>query len=403
MARSHGHASLSLLAVTLIVSSILPLHVQPWKIAAWNQHRKSSYFQKDCVWVSRLQRLGYHKQDIVDAIADLKVRYSPGELQRWASGYDVVAVQEADPLFCEALGTLSLRMVRGRNDLDGRGVQVESCSALILRNAECVCQQSAVLSFKPNRRVTVSREHFVVRVERQNDGEQLVICSVHFHVPSMISRSRITLADYLQPLRAALESVAGQGADGRLQVPCLLLGDFNMDPSMFKQLSHDDPFWKQFQSIVPEGGATAHSSNPSMQGDFAVTTAGEWQGKAMGSPGFQIFECYAAQVSQALCERIHLKHAHRRCREARTDLQEMEDSVSHAARDVVRLHSAEMEAPPAALRDSLHAVRAARLQLLRAEHCLHYSLRRNVPLRRSLLNSDHRPLSFEGVLSKDEE
>ena len=200
---------------------------------------------QDCVWVSRLQRLGYHKQDIVDAIADLKVRYSPGELQRWASGYDVVAVQEADPLFCEALGTLSLRMVRGRNDLDGRGVQVESCSALILRNAECVCQQSAVLSFKPNRRVTVSREHFVVRVERQNDGEQLVICSVHFHVPSMISRSRITLADYLQPLRAALESVAGQGADGRLQVPCLLLGDFNMDPSMFKQLSHDDPFWKQ--------------------------------------------------------------------------------------------------------------------------------------------------------------
>ena len=76
----------------------------------------------------------------------------------------------------------------------------------------------------------------------------------------------------------------------------------------------------RFQSIVPEGGATAHSSNPSMQGDFAVTTAGEWQGmskyrgsggthcmtpslvpagKAMGSPGFQIFERYAAQVSQA--------------------------------------------------------------------------------------------------------
>ena len=190
--------------------------------------------------------MGYHKQDIVDAIGDLKVRYSPGELQRWASGYDIIAIQEADPLFCEALGTLSLRMLRGQNDLDGRGVQVESCSALILRNAECVCQQSAVLSFKPfGRRVTVSREHFVVRVERPNDGEQLVICSVHLHVPSMISRSRITLADYLQPLRDALESVAGKGGDGRLEVPCLLLGDFNMDPSMFNQLAHDDPFWKQ--------------------------------------------------------------------------------------------------------------------------------------------------------------
>ena len=32
-----------------------------------------------------------------------------------------------------------------------------------------------------------------------------------------------------------------------------------------------------------------------------------------------------------------------RLKQARTDLQEMEDSVSHAARDVVRLHSAEME------------------------------------------------------------
>ncbi|CAE7703677.1 hypothetical protein AK812_SmicGene39120 [Symbiodinium microadriaticum] len=400
MARSQGRASISLLVVAF-VSSILPLHVQPWKIAAWNQHRKSSYFQKDCVWVSTLQRMGYHKQDIVDAIGDLKVRYSPGELQRWASGYDIIAIQEADPLFCEALGTLSLRMLRGQNDLDGRGVQVESCSALILRNAECVCQQSAVLSFKPfGRRVTVSREHFVVRVERPNDGEQLVICSVHLHVPSMISRSRITLADYLQPLRDALESVAGKGGDGRLEVPCLLLGDFNMDPSMFNQLAHDDPFWQQFQSIVPEGGATAHSSNPSMQGDFAVTTAGEWQGKAMGSPSFQIFERYAAQVSQALCERIHLKDAHRRCQEARRGLGEMEASVSHAAEDVVRLRCLQTEAPQA-LRDSLHAVRAARLRLLSAEHCLDHSLRRNVPLRRSLLNSDHRPLSFEGVLSKD--
>ena len=42
----------------------------------------------------------------MDAVADLKVRYSPSELQRWVSGYDVVAVQEADPLFREALGDM---------------------------------------------------------------------------------------------------------------------------------------------------------------------------------------------------------------------------------------------------------------------------------------------------------
>ena len=107
----------------------------------------------------------------------------------------------------------------------------------------------------------------------------------------------------------------------------------------------------------------------------------------MGSSSFQIFERYAAQVSQAeqyhavpllavtfsegrsrkaLCERIHLKDAHRRCQEvpsmlqnsccavycctaasmcseARRGLGEMEASVSHAAEDVVRLRSLQTE------------------------------------------------------------
>ena len=179
----------------------------------------------------------------MNALTDLKVSYSPAELQRWASGYDIVAIQEADPLFCEALGALNQCMVRGQNDFDGRGMEVESCSALILRNVECLRQESATLSFKPRRGVTVSREHFAVLVERP-DGEQLVLCSVHLHVADMI-RQRMKLVEYLEPLRAALESAAGQRGDGLLRTPCVLLGDFNMDPAAFEELSTEDPFWKQ--------------------------------------------------------------------------------------------------------------------------------------------------------------
>ena len=199
---------------------------------------------QDCVWITTLQRQGHDRQAIFGAVSDLTVRYSPAELQRWISGYDIVAVQEADPAFCEALGSLSHPMVRGENDLDGRGIEVESCSALILQNAKLLRQEQAVLSFRPmGRGVTVSREHFVALVERP-DSEQLVVCSVHLHVPDMIRKSGLQYVDYLYPLRAALEAVAGQQGS-TLQMPCLLLGDFNMDPAVFQQISIEDTFWKQ--------------------------------------------------------------------------------------------------------------------------------------------------------------
>ncbi|CAE7365161.1 unnamed protein product [Symbiodinium pilosum] len=404
------------------VSRCVPLHVS-WTIAAWNQHRKSSYFQKDCVWVSTLQRLGYATNDIMDAVADLKVRYSPSELQRWVSGYDVVAVQEADPLFREALGEMGQGMVCGSNDFDGRGVEVESCSALILRNARCLHKESALLSFRSFRGATVSREHLVAHLEHST-GEQLVVCSVHLHVPAMI-RKRLNYADYLLPLRHALENVAGQQT---LEIPCLLLGDFNLDPADFHQLSIDDAFWKQllgmritlsvanvlpcccmifssatfhlvpcdkFRPVVPQGGTTAHASNPSARGDFALVTAGQWRGKALGSPSFKSFERYGSQVSQALSKRIRLKEVIRRCEEARCGLQRAENSLSNAARDAFLLHDTGEQAP-------LVQLRQARLELNRAELRLRRSLRHSAsPMRRTLSNSDHRPLHFERVLAKE--
>ena len=140
----------------------------------------------------------------------------------------------------QALGEMGQGMVCGSNDFDGRGVEVESCSALILRNARCLHKESALLSFRSFRGATVSREHLVAHLEHST-GEQLVVCSVHLHVPAMI-RKRLNYADYLLPLRHALENVAGQQT---LEIPCLLLGDFNLDPADFHQLSIDDAFWKQ--------------------------------------------------------------------------------------------------------------------------------------------------------------
>lgn len=59
----------------------------------------------------------------------------------------------------------------------------------------------------------------------------------------------LTYEKYLDPLRRAIESLAGlNGTENEgvtLQTPCLLLGDFNLDPEHFERLTKGLPFWKQ--------------------------------------------------------------------------------------------------------------------------------------------------------------
>ena len=75
---------------------------------------------------------------------------------------------------------------------------------------------------------------------------------------------------------------------GRLQKECLLLGDFNVDPKQFRELSNSE-FWRQcpvrsslirlelrFQLV--SCGVTAHTSNPCTCGDYAAVVGGEWTG-----------------------------------------------------------------------------------------------------------------------------
>ena len=76
-----------------------------------------------------------------------------------------------------------------------------------------------------------------------------MVCSVHLHPPQMFLTKGLTYEKYLDPLRRAIESLAGlNGTENEgvtLQTPCLLLGDFNLDPEHFERLTKGLPFWKQ--------------------------------------------------------------------------------------------------------------------------------------------------------------
>lgn len=128
--------------------------------------------------------------------------------------------------------------MRGRNDRDGRGIEVESCALLVLCRAVCVRRETAQLSFRV-RHSHVSREHTVALL-RHEDGRELVACSLHLHPPGQVRKSYL---EYLRPLREALEALAGV-KKGLLQKECLLLGDFNVDPEQFRELSNSE-FWRQ--------------------------------------------------------------------------------------------------------------------------------------------------------------
>jgi len=271
----------------------------PWKVAAWNQHRQSSYYQKCCPWFSDLGDLGHSKSKVCKSLTTLDVHYSPLEIQTWASNYDVLLIQEADPLFRSALGELlSSRLVAGRVDRDGRGVKVDSCNALLLNpdsGIVALTHESALLSV--NREgIISSRDHVVVLTERVADSQRMVFCSVHLHPPDMVHASGVSFLHYLRPLQEAIQRIVAKEAEaGRLEVPCFLAGDFNTAPSVFSEMLSSDPFWGQFRPFAP-GGDTAHKSNPDPEGDFALCSAGSWSSRALGPPGFDAFERYASEV-----------------------------------------------------------------------------------------------------------
>eukprot|EP00435_Cladocopium_sp_Y103_P029711 s2911_g7.t1 len=366
-----------LLPILIIVLVQTNFSGQTWSVAAWNQHRKSSYYQKDCVWMSQLLQQGHSQKDIMAAIDRLQVYYSPQELQRWVADHDLVAVQEADPSFLGALGDPSI--IRGADDRDGRGIQVESCTALILPKAHCVRRENAVLQFRV-RKGTVSRDHSIALVEdgKEGKGQRLVVCSLHLHPPDMILQNGGHYGQYLEPLRQAVESLAGV-EDGLLQTPCLLLGDFNVSPEHFQQLTSAVDFWRQFHVVQPSGGSTAHRSNPCSCGDFALAAGGTWRGRALGSDDFRAFENHAERVVKVLGDDIMLdryKKAEQCCQEARNWLLHLPSDAE-----------SQQELPLKQLSNARVALQSAIRKL-----------GRRPTLRRTLLNSDHRPLCFDSIV-----
>ncbi|CAE7254904.1 PKAR [Symbiodinium natans] len=80
------------------------------------------------------------------------------------------------------------------------------------------------------------------------------MCSVHLHPPR--STSKVAYLEYLAPLKEMLTRLA----DGPLAAT--LLGDFNTSPEDFASMTAEDPFWREFAAVAPDGEKTASGTNP---------------------------------------------------------------------------------------------------------------------------------------------
>jgi len=326
--------------------------------------------QQNCPWIAQLLQAGHSKNDISRAIDALPVQYSPIELQEWAGNYDIVAVQEADMSFRTSVGdAISSSAIFGQNDVDARGIEVEAYTALAFPRGgvKTLRQERTKLVVGRRRGVPAARDHVAVLVERESDGQQVVFCSVHLHPSSMIRQGTTSYLQYLRPLQRAIERAAlipgSEGSQG-LQVPCFLVGDFNDDPDGFRSRTGADPFWSQFELAVPEGGDTAHSSNPAVRGDFAICAGGAWRGRCLGSTDFGAFERHAGRVVHAADQYVRL-----------------DKELSAAQQQVASASGAKL----ASWQRQERRLRRELEQLLARQ------------LRRSILSSDHRPLSFTGI------
>eukprot|EP00929_Paragymnodinium_shiwhaense_P076488 TRINITY_DN39335_c0_g1_i1.p1 TRINITY_DN39335_c0_g1~~TRINITY_DN39335_c0_g1_i1.p1 ORF type:complete len:473 (-),score=80.52 TRINITY_DN39335_c0_g1_i1:77-1495(-) len=394
----------------------------PWSVASWNQHRKSSYKQKDCIWIKRLGKAGLSRDEINKALDETPVQYSPLEIQSWMYDYDVVAVQEADPLLAEALDEkLRASVLRGGDDRDGRGELVESASGLILnpeRDLEVVFQTSAVLKLRLHRGKTASRDHLVALVRRESDGELLVFCSVHLHPKPMVRQAQVKYLDYLRPLRLAIQEAQAEGrrilgpeADGEFDIPLFLTGDFNIDPDHFGDQTATDDFWGNLEILVAAGGDSAHASNPAVRGDFALSSGGIWTGRSLGCESFAAFERYADLFTRNVGARAKWRPAKEKTQYAMAASQEALRAARSALKPLQQLRGcastgqalrpALSSAGDAATAASLDASLAqAGLAMRRGSNEAQRSLAaaRLVKHRKGLLTSDHRPTRWEGFL-----
>jgi len=377
-------------------------HPAPWVIASWNQHRKSSYLQKDCSWISRLQALGNARAAVNEAIEAIDVEYSPLEIQEWAGDYDLVAIQEADPLFCAALGPdLSRDLIQGSPDRDGRGVRVDSATALLLkqgRGIRAVQSEHAQLTIPMRRGCLATRDHVAVLVERESDGQVAVFCSVHLHPPGQVERAGLEYLDYLLPLRAAIGTAAEVSELGsRFHAPCFLVGDFNVDPEEFKARTQEDPFWSAFDVCIPDGGHTAHVSNPCASGDFAIVAGGVWQGRALGAPDFSGYERYVDRITAAANAQIHGADALQIFKRAVASCQKAASGLHHSGLMTElggQVQRNEWQPAELMVHKALSTLQGGQRQL--NKELRQWRTRRH---RKGIMSSDHRPLHFTGCIS----
>lgn len=366
-----------------------------WRLGCWNQHRVGSYAQRDCPWVSRLQGKGYCRRN---ELSKLDVKYDGDELRLWATSFDAVALQEVDdPLRQVLSGSGDLR--QSYSHVDGRGVGVDCTNGVLVHPRLTVLGEAHAelrLALKNGKHAV--RDHVALLLEGE---EPLVLCSVHFHPPASIG----DYLAYIHPLKEAVVSLLSQSPTATVA----LIGDFNVSPAGFAELTAQDAFWNSCRTLCC-GGATAYRSNPCEIGDFGVfggpglldlcqldvdrcrahepasqVTSG-WTCRVSGPANFDDFE----RFSDMVVEKMTLPFVQRQLGTARTAIERAikagESDMQVAFRQSCLSESLSQASLEAVLRQSLEGVASAELNLTRP-----------TVLRKGLSTSDHKALVFETV------
>eukprot|EP00929_Paragymnodinium_shiwhaense_P092694 TRINITY_DN52683_c0_g1_i1.p1 TRINITY_DN52683_c0_g1~~TRINITY_DN52683_c0_g1_i1.p1 ORF type:complete len:508 (+),score=85.75 TRINITY_DN52683_c0_g1_i1:70-1593(+) len=224
------------------------------------------------------------------------------------------------------------RLVESRAHVDGRGVEVDCTNAIFLSPADeescrIVARASAELRLPLSRGDGyVVRDHAGVLLHKaagcdqdSSRGRWLILSSLHLHPPKMADEVGATYVDYVAPLAQMVETLLDAvPLDARGEVTCALVGDFNTTPEDFAARTSGTAFWQAFSAVASADGSTAHGSNPCEVGDFglirgfgdpAAVASQAWRCGAQGEADFATFEVYCEQVTTAARVQLGLRRA----------------------------------------------------------------------------------------------
>lgn len=308
-----------------------------FRVGSWNQHRVGSFLQRDCPWVSRLKAQGAARGELEQLLSSLRVEYAITGLHAWLAKCDLVAVQELDvalrcvlramPSRTACDGAESVKLFESAAHIDGRGSVVDSTVGLLLlpgSGLRVLREEHAELRTPlASGRGYAVRDHVGLLLHRcepassgrslQSPGSLLAACSVHLHAPPGTSAE--SYLAYLAPLKdmmLRLHAADNSGAAGLVMV-----GDFNVRPARFQELTAGDAFWESMVPITPGniGEPTAHPSNPCSTGDFMLArrqgldeATFTWRCQADGTADFHEFEKFGDELEADAVARLpHLR------------------------------------------------------------------------------------------------